>query len=179
MASVKYFIDGKETTVDLDVILTIHDSESERPKCATDMALWGRRWASAAGEAVMADARYRQWHGEAVTALLRSEEKAPAEWKVKAVVEANPSFLKHKQEIARAEENVLAFKTIFDAFNRKADILARMVAPDHSEKVRAGDVGRTEYVPNPTETTDAKHALTKEKLAAALKEAKKANVKKP
>lgn len=157
-------VDGVEEEVDLASILTIRVPEQERMEVAVHLAYWGAIFGAKLEEEELADAAYRQWHGATVCALLASEEKAPAEWKVKAVVEADKGFMECKERIARSKRDVASAKALFDAYSRKADILARLIAREDTERVRAGSVGRGDYE-TPAKPSAADRTA---KVAAAL-----------
>lgn len=169
-------IDGVEQEIDLAEILTINKPEVERFEVSVHLAYWGAIFGAKLEEEELADANYRHWHGETIKTLLKTEEKAPAEWKVKAVVEASPGFLAAKQEIARSKRDVATAKAIFDAYSRKADILARLIARENTEHIRTGGVGRTDYDPAPsTDKVEERNA----KVAAAIAARKKPNAANP
>lgn len=168
--NVKLTIDGEEQSIALADILTIRVPEQERMEVAVHLAYWGSIFGAKLEEEELADALYRQWHGTTTSALLSSEEKAPAEWKVKAVLEADVAFMECKERIARSKREVASAKAIFDAYSRKADILARLIAREDSERVRAAGVGRGEEAPTApvkTETAAARNARVAAAIAAS------------
>lgn len=168
-------IDGTDQELDLNEILSIREPESERATCAVYLAYWGGIFGAKLEEEELADANYRAWHGETVVRLLgTSGDKGPAEWKVKAIIEADGGFLTAKAAIAKTKRDVASAKAVFDAYSRKADILARLIARENTEHIRSGGVGVGSYDSHATPTKAT--AKTKDdkaaKVAAAIAQTK-------
>lgn len=165
MKSITIEIDGAEQTFDLDEALAIREPESERMLVAVELAYWGGIWAAKIEAEEMADAHYHAWRGETICDLLKGEEKA-AEWKVKEFVLSQPAYLEKRKEWAKAKRDVQAAKSMFEAYNRKADILARLINREDTERVRSGEIGRApepKVDPKRTESVAAAIAATRAK----------------
>lgn len=164
--NVKLTVDGAEQELDLAEILTIRNPEAERMEVSVHLAYWGAIFGAKLEEEELADAYYRQWHGETIKTLLSSEEKSPAEWKVKAVIEAHPSFIACKERIAASKREVATAKAIFDSYSRKADILARLIAREDTERVRANVLGRESHDSAAGVKAEERNAKVAEAVAA-------------
>lgn len=142
MKTITISIDGDDQTFDLEALLTVANPEMERNTVAVELAYWGGIWAAKLEEEEMADADYHHWRGETICDLLKKEEKA-AEWKVKEFVNGSEGYLEVRRVWGKAKRDVQGAKAMFEAYSRKADILARLIAREDTERVRSGDVGRT------------------------------------
>ncbi len=125
-------VDGHEVTLDTEGDLTVGALSGDMDKVASQMGYWGNVWAAAVEEAGKADAFYRQWRAQTIMAILDSDPKL-AEWKVKAGVEVHPTFVKYKSALALADANVIAAKTAFDSFSKKANTLQSKGAMSRAE----------------------------------------------
>lgn len=155
-------VNGDEMTVDLDEVMTIVDPDEDRRKVAADIAWWGELWARAVEAAEIADAEYRHWAGKSRNNAATAGEKAPAEWKVNAVIEGSDEFLVMKKRIAEANGNVTRTKAVFEAFCHKAELLRQRTRQESTEAYHANQVGRSA----PDEAPDAQKDPRATKMAA-------------
>jgi len=66
--------------------------------------------------------------------MLEGTAKAPAEWKVKQAIEADPTFLKLKGKLALAKRNTIMLRAHYEAFRTKASILQSKGAQQRKEE---------------------------------------------
>jgi hypothetical protein len=138
---VRVVVNGDVQTVDLSEVLEIRDPGSERLEAPAMVAWWGAVWADAVQAAEREDAAYRHFQAAAYKTLLEQDAKV-AEWKAKALVESTTEWLTQKTRVVDAERNANAAKAIFEAYQVKADMLARLVRREDSELYHGRDVGR-------------------------------------
>ncbi len=141
MTAVTINIDGEDQEIDIAEILTIKNPEAERDEVTALMAWWGSVWASAAQDATLSDVGYRHWKGISIKNLLEADPKT-AEWKMAAMIESTPEWKQLKMACAAAERNAGVAKAIFEAYARKADLLARLVRRDDNERYHAPETAR-------------------------------------
>ncbi len=127
---VTLIVDG-EPVESSDEELEVGDINDDMTKVAAQVAYWGAVWAAAEEEKLCADAAYRQWRAEFSLKILSSDSKL-AEWKIKARVESDKTFLKLKAALAKAERNVLSAKTRHESFKVKAATLQSRGAMDRA-----------------------------------------------
>lgn len=127
-------VSGTKVEIDTKTDMMISDISDDMDRVAASMAWWSSVWAEAESEHVRLDAAYRAWRGRKTAAI---DGKLP-EWKAKAAIEADPEFLSHKGEIARAEGNIIAARGQFDSFDKKANALQSKGAMVRQEKGAIG-----------------------------------------
>lgn len=153
-------------------------------RTSTEMiAFWASVAGSAEKEAEQADALYRQWRANATNKVLDKDPKT-SEWRVKAVVEAHPDFLKLKNALAQAADNLATAKGLMEAAIRRAN-LAQSVGANVREATRKLGTGVTrERVASDEETvsdsitgakkdSDESEADKRKRLREALKTKRK------
>jgi hypothetical protein len=139
---VSLIVDGEELTIDLDEAMVIADADEDRRKVPADIAWWGELYARAVEAVEVADAEYRHWLGVSMNAAVGADGKAPAEWKVKAIVEGSDEFLVMKKRIAAASGNAARTKAVFEAYCHKAELLRQRTRQESTEAFHANQVGR-------------------------------------
>lgn len=155
--AVTLVVDGEEQTIDLDEVMVIVDPEEDRRTVAADIAWWGELWARAVEAAEISDAEYRVWSGKSMNAAIDpATGKAPAEWKVKAIVESSDGFLTMKKRIAAANGNVTRTKAVFEAYCHKAELLRGKTQQEAREAFHANALGRDRPDADATEDPRAK-----------------------
>lgn len=130
-------VSGTTVVVDTETDLEVSfDLGGDMSKVASHMAWWGSVWAEAEAERVRVDAAYRQWRAQKVAKV--DPKGNLAEWRVKAAIEADPEFIKHKNAIARTEGNVTAARSQHDSFGKKANTLQSKGAMARREQDATG-----------------------------------------
>lgn len=133
----KITVAGIEVELDTADGLPIADISADMDQVASQMAWWASVWAAAERERMEADAFYRRWRG--IETLRHAETKPPpAEWKVRAMVEADPKFVEYKAAMARAEENVTLAKGVWESYAKKANMLQSRGARERQELEATG-----------------------------------------
>lgn len=158
-------VDGEHISVDIADELEIADISTEMSQVAAKMGFWGNVWGGAEEEKVRVDGHYRQWRAQVGQSVMAADPKM-AEWKVKQEIEAHPEFLRFKDAAAKAEGNVVKIRSLFQAFDKKANQLQSKGARVRSELEATGMVTRT---PRPDRD---------EKISAGVSAMKEANKKK-
>jgi len=130
-------IGGEDIEIDLSEELEIHDVGEGQTRVASQMAYWGEVWALAERESIQIDALYRGWRAKMSNGAMEANPKL-AEWKIKALVEADDKFKFLKNSIADAKRNVVVSKSIFEAFRSKAAVLSSKGAMDRAVYERTG-----------------------------------------
>lgn len=110
----------------------INDIDDTQRKVSKQMAFWSSVWGAAVEEQVKADAFYRAWRAERTEALLKKDPKL-AEWKVKAEIESDPLFLKMKQAIATAADNVTTAEHIWKTLDKRGNLSQSLGAKTRNE----------------------------------------------
>jgi hypothetical protein len=138
---IKLLVNGEVQELDLQEILVIKNPDAEREEAAAQVAWWGAVWAASVETAALADTEYRHWKGVSIRSLIDADPKL-AEWRVSAMVESSPEWKELKTRAAAAERYANAAKAVFEAWNTKADILARLIRRDDNERYSAPATGR-------------------------------------
>lgn len=125
-------VNGEEVTLDVSVDLFVGDLSGDMDRVAAQMGFWGNVWAAAVQERDEAEAYYRQWRARMTEKILEGDPKL-AEWKVRARVEADGTFLKLKHALALAEGNVIMAKATFESLDKKSNQLQSKGAMSRSE----------------------------------------------
>jgi hypothetical protein len=133
--------------------LPISDISADMDRVASEMAWWGSVWAAAEREAVEADAFYRSWRARKFNEFLESDPKMGVD-KIERKVEACEEFLKFKQAIAKAAENVTIARAIFQSFDKKGNMLQSRGAIARGELAKTGMTTPVTPKTRPTVTTD-------------------------
>lgn len=116
---------------------TSKDISRDMDRVASLIAWWGSVKGAAMQEAETVDAFYRQWRARKALEILERDPKL-AEWKVKALIEADPEFARVKAGIAKAQENVEVATVMVRAAEKKANILQSRGANLRAEKRTQG-----------------------------------------
>lgn len=119
---------GTQVEVDSDELL-ISNIGDDMTKVASQMAWWASVMGEAERELIEVDSDYRAWRSSKVATLPASL----AEWRVKAAIDGDPEFKKHKKNIARCEGNITTARGMFDSFAKKANVLQSKGANVRSE----------------------------------------------
>lgn len=120
-----------------------HDISTEMDQVASQLAYWGSVHAAAEAEKIKVESWYRRFRAEIADSMLAADPKV-AEWKVKASIEKHDAFIKHKEAIAMAENNVVLCGAMFRAFERKSNQLQSRGAAMRSEIGAQGQATRTQ-----------------------------------
>lgn len=115
-------VNGQVITAPVIPELRLSDIGEGLDHAAYYMGYWGNVLGHAESELIIADTKYRSWKANFIEDLIQSDAKL-SEWKVKNAVEANPKFLEHKANIAIATRNVQVLRNLFQAFDKKANLL--------------------------------------------------------
>lgn len=161
------------TVVELDTRegLPIADISGDMDKVASQMAWWGSVWAAAEREALEADAFYRSWKAKKFNEFLESDPKLAID-KVNAKVEACSEFLQFKQAIAKATENATLARAIFNAYDKKGNMLQSRGAIARGELAKTGMTTPVSPKPRATVTDDDEDDPRTEKLRDKMKKKK-------
>lgn len=129
-------------TVDLDHSdLEINDIDETQRKTSSMIAYWASVYGSAEGERVSVDAFYRQWRAKAAEAILKADPKL-SEWKVRNKIEASDDFLKIKTLLAKAIDNAITAKGVFEGWNKRSN-LSQSVGASKRETMKKTGVDYT------------------------------------
>jgi len=109
--------------------LVISDISNDMTQVASQMAWWASVMGEAERELIEVDAAYRAFRSRKVGGLPATL----AEWRVKAAIDGDAEFRKHKADIARCEGNIATARGMFDAFAKKANVLQSKGANVRSE----------------------------------------------
>lgn len=124
-------VQGEDVSVAAMEAAIGHDLSSEMDRVAAQLAYWGAVEADAKAEATMVDAYYRKFRADyTLTAL---QQPKASEWKIKALIEASPRFLEHKQAIAASEKNLVVAQAMVRAYEKKANALQSKGARQRAE----------------------------------------------
>lgn len=128
--SVSIVVDGTTVTSSGEQ-LTIDDVSEDMIRVAAQVGYWGSVLGAAKEERTRADAAYRQWRARYGASLVEGNPKL-AEHKIRQLVESDDMFVKLKAAIAKADGNVVAAETRFEAFKIKAMTLQSYGAMDRA-----------------------------------------------
>ena len=134
-ASVDFKVDGVKVTAS-DAVYVVEDINDSMRKQAALMSWWGKVWATAEAEQIEADAHYRRWLGARLVELGTGKD-ALSEWKAKAAVESEETFIRMKKAIAQAARNVRIAQTQFMSAEKNASLLQSLGA-NAREELAAG-----------------------------------------
>lgn len=130
-------IDGEDIEIPIISDLTIHDVNDEMDIVAAQIGYWGNVLAAAMEDLAAADAVYRNWRAQCVESYLEDDPRL-AEWKIKAKIESDSSFMKYKGDIARCNRNVAALQKIVEGYGKKANLLQSRGANLRTELEKTG-----------------------------------------
>ncbi len=137
-------VNGHEVIFNVDDELGIAaDIGGDMDKVASQMGFWGNVCGAAEAEKIRADAHYRHWRAKQAQAALSAQPNL-AEWKVGALIEANPTFLKLKEGIAEAASNHNFAEKTFRSLEKKANQLQSKGAKERAEYAATGMTTPTE-----------------------------------
>jgi len=136
-------LDGLEVDVDVDEDTAITDIDTDMAQIASLLGWYGNLVAAARERSDILDTNYRAWRGRRATSILATEPKL-AEYKVKARIDGEGDFLKHKRAIASAHRTVTRLERAWSALDRKASILQSKGALYRSELRATGMTTREE-----------------------------------
>lgn len=128
----KITVNGTEIEFDTRTHFPVGDISDDMRDVASAMAWWGSVWAAAEAERIVADSFYRAWRARLSEKLLSDDPKLSVE-KLKNKVEAHPEFMKCKQALALAEENVTLCKAAFNSLEKKGNMLQSLGAKTREE----------------------------------------------
>jgi len=165
----KIKVQGQEVELDVKDGLPIANLDQDMDRVASQMAWWGSVLAAAEREQVQCDSHYRNWRGKAWLAASEAKTKAPPEHVIKATVESKPDFLKYKEAIATAAENVALARAVFEAYSKKANVLQSRGARQRSELGAQGMTTPEKPKPaparnNPSELAESKAEAGRQKM---------------
>jgi hypothetical protein len=115
-------IDGQSVTLDVGADLEITDLDEDMDAIAGLLGWYGNVIAAVKESAAIADANYRAWRARRTESILAKDPKL-AEYKVRAKIDADPEFLKHKRHQAEVDRLLSRLFKAWHALDRKADIL--------------------------------------------------------
>lgn len=127
---------GEEVELDRTQLL-ITDIGEDMDTVAAQVSYFGTLWAEAEREEMAADTYYRAWRAQQGEKLLAADPKL-AEWKVRQMIEADPTFSTIKEQLALARRNSIALRGHFEAFKVKASILQSKGAMKRAEMESTG-----------------------------------------
>jgi hypothetical protein len=131
-------VQGVEIDIDIDESgLAIADLSEDMGRVAAQLAWWASVWAAAEAERMQSDAFYRRWRALQGKALLEKDPKLSDE-KRKIHIESDEKFLELKGAMAKAEENVVFAKGMFQAFEKKGNMLQSRGAMARGELAKTG-----------------------------------------
>ncbi len=133
----KITVNGTEIEFDTRTHFPVGDISDDMRDVASAMAWWGSVWAAAEAERIVADSFYRAWRARLSEKLLSDDPKLSVE-KLKNKVEAHPEFMKCKQALALAEENVTLSKAAFNSLEKKGNMLQSLGAVHREERRTSG-----------------------------------------
>jgi len=110
----------------------INDIDDTQRKVSKQMAFWSSVWGAAVEEQIKADAIYRAWRAQTTELILKKDPKA-SEWKVKAKIESDPLFLKMKEAIAIASDNVTTAEHIWKTLDKRGNLSQSLGAKTRKE----------------------------------------------
>lgn len=142
-------ISDKKFKVDVVAECRIVDLDADMAEVAARIAYWGAVLGSAIEERDLCDARYRAWRAKINKAALEKDPKI-SEWKVKATIEADKTFMQYKTASAAAEHNVVTLTYLIKALMEKSPNLRSKGARERAE-LDATDMS------TPSERTAAGH----------------------
>lgn len=126
---IEMVVGGKRIKKDLEKIMSITDVDLDMRNIAYELSFWGRLYAKANAIQITAEGKYRNWRANIAKEMLVGP-KPPSEWKVKAIIESTPEFLKLKQQIAIAQENAETLYYIYDSLKTKSFMLPNLGAKE-------------------------------------------------
>lgn len=167
----KITVNGTEIEFDTRTHFPVDDISDDMRDIASAMAWWGSVWAAAEAERIVADSFYRAWRARLSEKLLGDDPKLSVE-KLKNKVEADPGFMKCKQALALAEENVTLSKAAFNSLEKKGNMLQSLGAKTREELRVTGLTTPSEpssapRARKPVEAADEAPAVDSSKVEAA------------
>lgn len=148
-----------------DLRIDASQLDDEMDKVASIMGWAGELWGDIRKQMTLADSEYRAWRGDMTNQVLTGDPKA-SEWKIKAMIEANPQFMRHKQIIAELERTDCVLRNTIDALKEKAATMRTRGANLRAEYAATGM--------NTRATQSAIDQRTTEQRAAAIRNAQAA-----
>lgn len=137
--------DGNEANVEIvlstDDLRISRSLDAEASDVAAYMGLVGDLIGEWTTGVEVADAAYRRWRAQASETVAAAADKAPAEWKIKAAVEADPAFTTHKGEVAALTGELEFLRAYFSALQVKSTQLRGLMDRDGSASRQAGKHG--------------------------------------
>lgn len=118
---IKVLIIGKETIeIDTEVLAGIGENLTlEMDRVSSLIATYGAYLAAAKSEQIKQKAQYRHWKAKFKEMIFKGDSKL-ADTKATNKVEAEPTFLKYKEQEAACEENVVFLDKLIDALKEKS-----------------------------------------------------------
>jgi len=119
--TIEVSIDGADVVLDVDYDTSITDLDTDMDQVASKIAWYGRVLAAAEESALRVDTLYRQWRAVMTNNALGKGNLS--EFKIKAVIEADPKFVLFKNQIGSSEALVTRLQKALIALQVKANIL--------------------------------------------------------
>jgi hypothetical protein len=133
----KIKVNGTEIEFNVKTHFPVGDVSDDMKDVSSLIAWWGSVWAAAEAERINVDAFYRAWRARTGEKFLGEDPKLSVD-KLKNKIEAHPEFLKCKEAMAMAEENVTLSKTAVAALEKKGNMLQSLGAVHREERRTAG-----------------------------------------
>lgn len=136
---IKIRIGDEESEIDTESVASITNIDIGMSQVSAQIAFYGELLALAEAEKIKIDAAYRRWRAEQTKIILAKDEKL-AEWKVRAEIESNQTFVSYKEAEAQAEYNSTSLKILVRALEEKSPNLRSKGARARAE-LDATDMG--------------------------------------
>jgi hypothetical protein len=130
-----------EIVLSSDDLLIVRSLEEEASDVAAMMALAGDLIGEWTTGVEIADAKYRRWRAQQSETQAGAAEKAPAEWKVKAAIEAHPEFDQHKVGIAQLTGELEFLRAYFAGLQVKSTQIRGLMDRDGAASRQIGKHG--------------------------------------
>lgn len=133
----KIKVNGTEIEFSTKTHFPVGDVSEDMKDVSSLIAWWGSVWAAAEAESINVDAFYRAWRARKGEEFLAADPKLSVD-KLKNKIEAHPEFLKCKEAMGFAAENVTLAKTAVQALDKKGNMLQSLGAVNREERRTAG-----------------------------------------
>jgi hypothetical protein len=160
---------GSDTyDVDRDEEFDTSDLDKAMDQVAAQISWYSQLWGEASAEQESADAKYRSWRARRGKELMDAGGEKLPEWKIKQEIEADPTFMKYKEAIARCMRNTTFLQGHVAALKEHSQTLRSKGAFKRAELEATGMATRgrsreDEAVRSATRRSDVKAALAKGK----------------
>ena len=141
----KIEVEGEVHSIDIDREMGISESmEVDRAEVSAKIAFWGAVWAGAQFAVDQEDLSYRNWKATQLVTIANSVDQTTGKQytlgKTEWVVDSSPEFREMKMRVAEATHILNQARVIYEAYNHKAEILARLALRDRMESGTAGEI---------------------------------------